>query len=154
MLIYSQSLSERGISAGNAVADVLDKNGLALKKNLILKTGQISANIKGEAQDIWSEGKKSFLYGYLMLPRTLSKNYDNTNKAVAFKNYTEQFEKSENLRKEWSDNMSLLISNTISEYPTLTTDNFNKVKNERNNVNHSEASLIIQITKPDQVQTN
>lgn len=130
MLIYSQSLSERGTLAGNSLSETLDKDSLDFKNNLIQETDKTSLKIKDNAREIWSEGQESFIQGYLALPKTLSENFNGTKKAATFKNYADKYEKSEDLRKKWSQDMSLMISGTLQEYPASTDASFSRVKNE------------------------
>lgn len=130
MLIYSKSLSEEGLAAGDKVSADLDKDSLDFKNKLIKKTEETSSKKTDEAREVWNEGKKSFVRGYMVLPKTLSENFDSTNKAITFKNYVDQYEKSEAHRREWSHDMSLIISGTLQEYPNKSEDSFDKIKSE------------------------
>lgn len=130
MLSYSQSLSDNGIVVGDRVAKAIDRDSSEFKNNFIQKTHKTSSSLKTEAQEIWDEGQKSFIYGYMALPKTISKHSSELNQAISFKNYTDQFEKSENMRSEWSKDMSLIFSGTLQDYSLKTRDSLSKAKNE------------------------
>lgn len=130
LLIYSKSLAEKGITAGDNVSVAIDKDSSVFKNELIKKTGETSSKLTSEAKEIWNEGKNSFVNGYVVLPQKISDNFENTNKSITFKNYVDQYEKSEDRRGKWSQEMSLIISGTLREYPTKNGDSVDKIKNE------------------------
>ena len=130
MLIYSKSLSEKGVAVGDNISVAIDKDSLDFKNKLIKKTEETSSKLTAEAQEIWNEGKNSFIHGYVVLPKRISENFDSTNQSITFKNFADQYEKSNNHRREWSQNMSFIISGTLQEYPTKNGDSFDKIKSE------------------------
>lgn len=122
----SSALSKKIIGAAYELPAKI-KEDAKTSREAILKDAQAQ---RTAGNQIWQEGKKDFVLGYLALPERLSKHTEGLKKEMSVAEYTKRFKKTDASTDQWSHDLVAEINGTIKDVPGDTSQSIKNAKDE------------------------